>query len=67
MSGIQLKEVDMLIKNAIDYANEVVHTKAISNKDLAEMGTTLEVCIICENKLFIGHVGDSRVYIAQER
>ena len=26
------------------------------------MGTTLEVCLIYNNKVFIGHVGDSRIY-----
>ena len=26
------------------------------------MGTTLEVCLIYNNKAFIGHVGDSRIY-----
>ena len=26
------------------------------------MGTTLDVCLIYNNKAFIGHVGDSRVY-----
>ena len=26
------------------------------------MGTTLDVCLIYNNNMFIGHVGDSRVY-----
>lgn len=26
------------------------------------MGTTLEVCLIYNNKVYIGHVGDSRIY-----
>ena len=26
------------------------------------MGTTIDVCLIYSNKVFIGHVGDSRVY-----
>ena len=26
------------------------------------MGTTLDICLIYNNKVFIGHVGDSRVY-----
>jgi protein phosphatase len=26
------------------------------------MGTTLEVCLIYNNKAFIGHIGDSRIY-----
>ena len=26
------------------------------------MGTTLEICLIYNNKAFIGHIGDSRIY-----
>ena len=26
------------------------------------MGTTLDICLIYNNKVYIGHVGDSRVY-----
>ncbi len=51
-----------LIKSAIEYANMVVYEKSKENKDLEGMGTTLEVCLIYNNKIYIGHVGDSRVY-----
>ena len=51
-----------LIGNAIEYANMVVYEKAKENAELVNMGTTLEVCLIYNNKVFIGHVGDSRVY-----
>ncbi len=32
------------------------------NKELEGMGTTLEICLIYNNKVYIGHVGDSRIY-----
>ena len=32
------------------------------NKELEGMGTTLEVCLIYNNRVYIGHVGDSRIY-----
>ena len=51
-----------LLRNAIEYANTVVHEKAKEKADLHDMGTTLDVCLIYNNKVFIGHVGDSRVY-----
>lgn len=51
-----------LIKNAIEYANMVVFEKAKNNSDLQGMGTTLDVCLIYNNKIYIGHVGDSRIY-----
>lgn len=51
-----------LIKNAVEYANMVVYEKSKQEKELEGMGTTLEVCLIYNNKVYIGHVGDSRVY-----
>lgn len=51
-----------LIKNAIEYANMVVFEKAKNNSELQGMGTTLDVCLIYNNKIYIGHVGDSRIY-----
>jgi len=52
----------LLIRNAIEYANMVVIEKAKSEKELEGMGTTLDVCLIYNNKIYIGHVGDSRIY-----
>ena len=51
-----------LIKSAMEYANMVVHEKAKEQKELEGMGTTLEVCLIYNNRAYIGHVGDSRIY-----
>ena len=65
LSSIQLdkkEEILALINDAMYYANTVVHKKATENSELVEMGTTLEVCLIYDNKIFIGHVGDSRIY-----
>lgn len=51
-----------LILSSIEYANMIVYEKAKENTELVNMGTTLEVCLIYNNKAFIGHVGDSRIY-----
>lgn len=51
-----------LIKNAIEYANMVVYEKARECEEFSNMGTTIEVLVIYNNKLFIGHIGDSRIY-----
>lgn len=51
-----------LIKNAIEYANMVVYEKSKQAEELEGMGTTIDVCIIYGGKVYIGHVGDSRVY-----
>ncbi|MBR2704656.1 MAG: Stp1/IreP family PP2C-type Ser/Thr phosphatase [Clostridia bacterium] len=51
-----------LIKNAIEYANMVVYERSKEVEELNGMGTTLDVLIIQSGKVYIGHVGDSRVY-----
>lgn len=56
------QEILDIIKNAMEYANTEVHKKAQEDKELELMGTTLEICLIYKDKMFIGHVGDSRVY-----
>ena len=53
--------IDMMYK-AIEYANKVVYKKANSKQDFEGMGTTLDACLIYNSKLYIAHVGDSRVY-----
>lgn len=51
-----------LIQESVEYANKVVYEKSSKDPELHDMGTTLDVCLIYNNKMFIGHVGDSRVY-----
>lgn len=56
------EELQKLVKNAIEYANMVVYEKSKEDKSLEGMGTTIEVVLACENRIYIGHIGDSRVY-----
>lgn len=51
-----------LLGSSMEYANMVVYEKAKSTPELQGMGTTLEICLIYNNKAYIGHVGDSRIY-----
>lgn len=59
---INRETLQRLIRNSMEYANKVVYEKAKADINLNEMGTTLEVCLIYNNKVYIGHIGDSRVY-----
>ena len=56
------EDILKLVKSAMEYANMVVYEKSKEQKELEGMGTTLEVCLIYNNKLYLGHVGDSRIY-----
>ena len=51
-----------LVKSAIEYANLVVYEKSKESEQLENMGTTIDICLIISNKVYIGHIGDSRVY-----
>ena len=51
-----------LIRAAMDYANNVVFDKSKNTDELQGMGTTLEICLIYNNRAYIGHIGDSRIY-----
>ena len=58
----QKDEILGLIKNAMLHANQTVYEKSKELKELEGMGTTLEICLIYNNKAYIGHIGDSRIY-----
>jgi len=59
----QTKEDIMeMIKNAMEHSNNVVYEKSKEAEELEQMGTTLEVCLIYNNRAYIGHIGDSRIY-----
>ena len=51
-----------LVGSSMEYANMIIYEKSKENKELEGMGTTLEICLIYNNKVYIGHVGDSRIY-----
>ena len=51
-----------LIKDAIIGANKYIYEKSLENEQYSGMGTTIVVAIVYKGKVFIGHVGDSRIY-----
>ena len=54
--------IEELIRSSMEYANMVVFEKSKEVPELEGMGTTLELCLSYGNKIYIGHVGDSRIY-----
>ena len=56
------EKLQELVKNAIEYANMLVYEKSKEIPELEGMGTTIEVVLVHNNRAYIGHVGDSRVY-----
>lgn len=54
------------IVDAMDMANKQVVSIAKADGDMAGMGTTMIISILIDNKLYIGHVGDSRLYLIRD-
>lgn len=50
------------ITESIHQANEEIYNQALSIPQYAGMGTTLTMAYIFEDRIYIGHVGDSRAY-----
>lgn len=51
-----------LIFAAVKSANEVIYSVSQSQPQCAGMGTTLVVGVFTNNKVLVGHIGDSRMY-----
>lgn len=51
-----------LVASSVEYANMLVYEKSKTEEDLEGMGTTLEVCLVYNNRAYIAHIGDSRIY-----
>jgi len=56
------EDIIEVIKKSMEYSNNVVYEKSKETEELEQMGTTLEVCLIYNNRAYIGHIGDSRIY-----
>ncbi len=53
----------LMIRDAITKANSVVYNRSLEDQNLIGMGTTLTMALIEEGRLYIGHIGDSRMYL----
>lgn len=60
LTSIHIKE---LLSGSIQIANREVFNKAVSKSEYYGMGTTFTGCYIQEYKVYIIHVGDSRLYV----
>ncbi len=61
----EAKGVDykILMTDIFNAASRKVYEKSKEKKELSRMGTTLVVALYRDEKLYIGHVGDSRAYL----
>lgn len=52
-----------MLYGALELANRLIRQRAESLPGCKGMGTTADVCLVDFEKLYIGHVGDGRVYL----
>ena len=60
------EEKDELLRDSLLEANQEVYRESLKAESFKGMGTTATCCLVIENKLYLGHVGDSRAYIINE-
>jgi len=55
------------IDKALQFANEQIYVHTLAEPSLKGMGTTAVVLVIKNDDCYIGHVGDSRIYLKTEK
>ena len=59
-------EIKSVIYEAVSSANQAIYLKSEKDKNLKSMGTTVIVCVVSMNKLYVAHMGDSRAYLISD-
>jgi protein phosphatase len=57
----------ILLREAIEYANQIIFQKALANSAYRGMGTTTTASALFGQHLFVGQVGDSRCYLIRNK
>jgi PPM family protein phosphatase len=60
------KDIIALVETAVQRACSKIHEEAANDANKRGMGTTLSALLILGHQGFIGHVGDSRIYLSRE-
>ncbi len=54
--------IESIIEKSITTTNNIIHSKSEIDSKFKGMGTTLTCAVFRNKKLYVGHVGDSRLY-----
>jgi PPM family protein phosphatase len=61
-ASTQVISVSEMLEKAVMLANETIALAAQERNDCEGMGTTLVCGVFADNKIVVGHIGDSRMY-----
>jgi len=65
-SDWEIEDISALLKDIITSVNDELYKFSLLDESTQGMGTTLIITVLKNGKLFIGHVGDSRVYLIRD-
>jgi serine/threonine protein phosphatase PrpC len=66
-SSAEVRDVILnLIEETLQRACQAVYKESVDNPDRQGMGTTVSMVLIKNDSAFLGHVGDSRIYLVRQ-
>ncbi len=60
--SLDVQAESQLMMNAVKNANDIIFNVSQTHPQCAGMGTTLVMALFVNNRLLVGHIGDSRMY-----
>ena len=67
LNNVYYDDPRIAIGESIDKANRAIIQKTIEQPELAGMGSTCVLLLVRNGKVYIGHVGDSRIYLVRSK
>lgn len=67
LNNVYYDDPRIAIGESIDMANRAIIQKTIEQPELAGMGSTCVLLLVRSGKVYIGHVGDSRIYLVRSK
>lgn len=67
LNNVYYDDPRIAIGESIDKANKAIIQQAVEQPELSGMGSTCVLLLVRDGKVYIGHVGDSRIYLIRNR
>lgn len=67
LNNVYYDDPRVAIGESIDKANKAILQKTVEQPELKGMGSTCVMLLVRDGKVYIGHVGDSRIYLVRSR